>query len=98
MPPRITTIRQPHRDHYEIIKQILQTVHTRTGGYKSFELPFRCELTWPQFLRYRDMLVRNKLLIPSHTGRTELYEIPDKGMRFLKVLAEIEDNLRPATD
>ena len=88
-------IKQPHRDHYEIIKQILQTVYTKAGGCKSFELAYLCQLTWPQFIQYRDLLISNKLLIPSNTEPTQRYEITPKGQRFLQLFQEIEDDLQP---
>ena len=90
MPRRI--IRQPHRDTYEIMKQTLLIVYTKVGGCKSFELAYMCQLTWPQFIRYRDLLISNKLMIPSNNGPAQRYEITPKGERFLKVFAEIEDN------
>lgn len=89
------SLRQPHRDYYKIIKKILQTVETRIGGYRSFELAFRCELTWEQFKNYRDLLINNKLLISSNIGSLQHYEITEKGLRYLKVFAEIEDDLGP---
>ena len=45
MPQRERKLRQPHRDQYEIIKQILQTVYTKKNGCRSFELTYRCELS-----------------------------------------------------
>jgi predicted transcriptional regulator len=88
MPPA-RIVRQPHRDHYEVIRQILQTVYSKAGGCKPFELAYRCQLTWPQFIWYRDLLITNKLLIPSNTNPTRRYEITPKGERFLKIFAEI---------
>jgi predicted transcriptional regulator len=64
--------RQPHRDHYEIIKQVLQNVYAKVGGCGPAELAYRCELTWFQFIRYRDILLSNKLLIPSEITDNEL--------------------------
>jgi predicted transcriptional regulator len=89
-------IRQPHRDYYEIIKQILHTVYSKVGGCKSAEIAYRCELAWFQFMNYRDILVSHKLLISSHIGPTGRYEITPKGVRFLEVFAEIENDLKSA--
>lgn len=88
-------IRQPHRDHYEIIKQILQIVYSKVQGCKSFELAYRCELTWPQFTYYRDILISNKLLVPSESEPTRYYGITEKGIRYLQVFAGIEEDLCP---
>lgn len=76
MPPG-RSLRQPHRDHYEIIKQVLQNVYAKVGGCGPAELAYRCELTWFQFIRYRDILLSNKLLIPSDSGSKQYYEITD---------------------
>ena len=73
-------IRQSHRDHNEIIKQILQIVHSKVEGCNSFELADRCELTWPQFASYRDILISRKLLVPSNTEPTRYYETTKKRM------------------
>jgi predicted transcriptional regulator len=94
MPPG-RSLHQPHRDYYEIIKQILQTVYSKAEGCKSAEMAYRCELAWVQFTYYRDILLSNKLLIPSEEGSTQRYEITPKGERYLRVFAEIEDDLRP---
>jgi predicted transcriptional regulator len=88
-------LRQPHRDNYEIIKQILQTVYSKAGGYRSFELAYRCQLTWPQFIRYRDVLLSCELLIVVGKGSSQHYEITLKGERYLQVITEIEVDLRP---
>ncbi|MGH9950923.1 MAG: winged helix-turn-helix domain-containing protein [Nitrososphaeraceae archaeon] len=92
---RISTM-PPHRDPYEIIKQILQIVYSREDGIcKLFELAYRCQLTWQQFKYYRDLLIGRKLLmISSNTGPIQHYEITDKGLRYLKLFAEIQDYLR----
>jgi predicted transcriptional regulator len=96
MPPRRgRIIRQPHRDHYEIIRQILQTVYTKAGGCKSTEIAYRCELAWLQFTPYRDILLSNNLLILSNAEPSQRYEITTKGERFLNMFAELEDDLRP---
>lgn len=87
-------LRQPHRDQYEIVKQILQTVYTKTDGCRSFELAYRCRLSWPQFTRYRDLLFNQKLLISTNVGSNQHYEITDSGLRCLQLFAEIEDDLR----
>jgi predicted transcriptional regulator len=96
MPAQRRIIRQPHRDQYEIIKQILQTVYTKAGGCKPSELAYRCELTWEQFRNYRDLLIKQNLLIPSIKADNRGYEVTPKGECYLKVFAEIEDDLRPS--
>jgi predicted transcriptional regulator len=94
MPPG-RSLSQPHRDHYEIIKVILQNVFSKIGGCKPYELAYRCQLNWPQFTYYREILLSNKLLTSSNTEPNHHYEITPKGIRFLGIFAEIEDDLRP---
>jgi predicted transcriptional regulator len=94
---RRNRIRQPNRDYYEIIKQILQTVYSLAEGCdKSFEIAYRCQLDLLQFFYYRDMLLNRRLLLVSFKNRdNQRYEITPKGERYLQVFIEIEDNLRP---
>jgi predicted transcriptional regulator len=73
MPQRV--LRQPNRDHYQTIKQILQNVYTKAGGCRATELAYRSELTWKQFIEYRDLLTSRRLLIPSDNEATQHYEI-----------------------
>lgn len=89
---------QSHRHSHEIIKQILQTIYswTRKGHYcRPLEIVYRCELTWAQFREYRDILLHNKLLISSDTRSFSHYKITDKGLRYLQIFSEIEDDLQP---
>jgi predicted transcriptional regulator len=96
---RQNRIRQPHRDYYEIIKRILQIVYSMAAGCnKPFEIAYKCQLNLPQFLYYRDMLLsRNLILISSDIGTNQQhYEITDSGLRYLKLIKEIEDDLLPS--
>jgi predicted transcriptional regulator len=90
----IFPLRQPHRDHYEVIKHILQNVYSKTSGCRPSELAYRSELTWQQFVHYRDILLSNNLLIPSEDELVENYKITEKGTRLLKLLAEMEVDLK----
>lgn len=88
---------QVHRDRHDIIKQIFQIVNSRNrGNIKSFELAYKCNLTWPQFREYRALLLRNDLLsIPStYHGYAQSYKITPRGIRCLELIEEIEDYLR----
>jgi predicted transcriptional regulator len=104
MPRKRRVIRRqpthPHnRDSYEIIQQILRIVYSNAGdrNNKSFELAYRCLLDLPLFFYYRDLLIDRRLLrISSNTETTRRYGITPKGERFLKIFAEIEDDLRPS--
>src|SRR5919106_1338 len=74
---------QPHRHTHEIIKQILQTVYSRTrkGHYcKSLDIAYGCELTWAQFRQYRDLLLGRNLLTSPDTKAFSHYKITDEGV------------------
>src|ERR671919_26236 len=89
---------QAHRHTHEIIKQILQTVYSRTrkGHYcRPLEIAYGCELTWAQFRHFRDLLLSRKLLTSSDTKDFSHYKITDKGLRYLQLFSEIEDYLEP---
>jgi predicted transcriptional regulator len=88
---------QPHSDHYEIIKLILQTIYLRKNGIsRSFEIAYRCQLSLQQFIYYRDILLRRNLLsISSGVGSNQHYEITPKGEHYLQLFTEIEEDLRP---
>src|ERR687898_3018078 len=89
---------QFHRHTHEIIKQILQTVYSRTrkGHYcRPLEIVYRCELTWAQFRQYRDLLLSRKLLTSPDTEAFSHYKITDKGLQYLQLFSKIEDYLEP---
>src|ERR671919_3196629 len=92
---------QSHRHTHEIIKQILQTVYSRTrkGHHcKSLDIAYGCELTWAQFRQYRDLLLSRKLLASPDTKAFSHYKITDEGLRYLQLFSEIEDYLEPAVN
>jgi predicted transcriptional regulator len=92
---------QVHRRSHEIIKQILQTVYSRTrkGHYcRPLEIVYRCELTWAQFRHFRDLLLSRKLLTLSDTKAFSHYKITDKGLQYLQLFSEIEDYLEPVVN
>jgi predicted transcriptional regulator len=87
---------QSHRHTHEIINQILQTVYSsaRKGHYcRPLEIVYRCELTWTQFIHYRDLLLSRKLLTSPNTKDFSHYKITDEGLRYLQLFSEIEDYL-----
>jgi predicted transcriptional regulator len=91
----MTMMAIPLRCHYDAT-QILQNVFSKAGDSGATELAYRCELTWQQFSNYRDLLISHKMLISSdNNGPNQTYEITSKGIRFLELFREIEDDLRP---
>lgn len=98
MPSRI--LQQLHREQYEIIQQLLYTAYSKVEACTQFELAYESQLNLLRFTYYRDFLISRDLLISSDKGLTQHYEITPKGERFLQIIAEVEDDLRPvnATD
>jgi predicted transcriptional regulator len=89
---------QLHRYSHEIIKEILQTVYskTRKGRFcRPFEIACRCELTWAQLKQFRDRLLLDELLISFDNISFSHYKITEKGLRYLQLFNEIEDFLEP---
>jgi predicted transcriptional regulator len=70
-------------------------VDTKAGGCKPFELAFMSNMTWSQFKYYSDILLSNSLLILSKTEPVKRFEISEKGLRYLQLLADLEDDLGP---
>lgn len=81
MPSRM--LQQPHREQYEIIHQLLQTVYSKVESCKQFELAYESQLNWLWFTHYRDFLISCELLIPSDKGPIQHYEITPKGECYL---------------
>jgi predicted transcriptional regulator len=87
-----------YRSKFEIVNDILRTVlespaikrrHRTTIGYAT-------NLAHWLTVKYLKILVDQDLLRISHGNEAYgYYEITPKGIRFLEVFAEIEDDLRP---
>ena len=93
------TYSQPsvHRSSYEIIKQMFQSVNTKKyGNVKSFELVYRCNLTWPQFNVYKALLIRREFLLITSIihGHAQRYNRIQRNKIF-GLFEEIENYLLP---
>jgi predicted transcriptional regulator len=91
---------QSYRQSHDIIKQILQAVHSRTRkGYycRPLQVVYSCQITWSQFRHYRELLLRHKLLVSSDTKPFMHYKITDKGIHYMQLFDEIEDDLKPVS-
>jgi len=93
------TYSQPsvHKSRYEIIMQRLQTVNTKKhGNVKSFELVYRCNLTWPQFKAYKTLLIRREFLLITSIpdGHAQRYNHIQRNKIF-GLFEEIENYLLP---
>jgi predicted transcriptional regulator len=76
-----------YRSKFKIINDILRTI------LENLAIKRRHKTTAVKYLK---VLIEQDLLRISHdAGPYRHYEITPKGVRFLKVFAEIEDDLRP---
>jgi predicted transcriptional regulator len=87
--------RGPHRENYEIVNDILQFVASKYSCNIA-EVTFAASLTYNQQKRYLTLLTaKGLILISSESHNCKGYEISSTGRKYLQVLAEIEDDLRP---
>jgi predicted transcriptional regulator len=100
--PTVRFLRQPHREKYEIVKDILslllapdsKSVICRRSSKRSIGdatgLPHGITVKYLRSLANQDLL-----RISQESGPYAIYEITEKGLRYLQIFAEIEDDLRP---
>lgn len=90
---------QRHRDRYDIVNDILQTVSNNPIIKRRHKtgIGYAANLTHWQTVTYLKGLIDQDLLrrISDDLGPYSYYEITPKGERFLQLFAEMEDALRP---
>ena len=90
-----------HRDRYDIVNDILQTVSNNPIIKRRHKtgIGYAANLTHWQTVTYLKGLINQDLLrrISDDLGPYSHYEITRKGERFLQLFAEMEDDLRPQT-
>lgn len=95
-------IRDHHRNRYEIVNEILLVVLSRTQSVSSFHkckllhIAYDAGLSYIQLLYYLDRLVAERLLLMTKPTKSEphpLFEITDKGRNYLKVFAELQQDM-----
>lgn len=98
---RIRILRQPHRDRYEIIKDILSLLRVSnsrptSASYRSAtSIGAAAGLPHGLTTKYLRELVDQGLVRMQQDSRFfSYYKIAPKGIRFLVVFAELENNLR----
>lgn len=80
-----------HRGRLDIIADILQASH---GGTRKTYFMYRCNLSFRQLKFYLDFLTRKGFLLLDDGNEdqdTTLFEITEKGKRFLKAYASLMD-------
>jgi predicted transcriptional regulator len=96
--------RQKGREHYKIVADILKAVQSGPQIYYNGERKSLCKLyhitcgasiPWSNVRKYLELMTVQNLLISSYVGEDMCYEISDKGLRYLQLFEEMEDDLRP---
>ena len=97
--------REPHRGEYEIINEILKIISSSDTisspdrkRCKPIDIVYGCCLTWHQFQMYRNQLLRLNLLNSIHIDGHQIYEIPERGLEYLRVFSELQEELKPLID
>lgn len=92
---------QRHRDRYDIVNDILQTVSNNPIIKRRHKtgIGYAAHLTHWQTVTYLKGLIDQDLLrrISDDLGPYSHYEITRKGERFLQLFDELEDDLKPVT-
>lgn len=97
-------LRQPHREKYEIAKDVLslllvsnsKSVISRRSAKTS--IGDAAGLSHRMTVKYLRSLADQDLLhISQDSGPYANYEITEKGLRYLQLFGELEDDLRPVT-
>jgi predicted transcriptional regulator len=91
---------QRHRDRYDIVNDILQTVSNNPIIKRRHKtgIGYAANLTHWQTVTYLKGLIGHDLLrISDDLGPYSHYEITRKGERYLQLFGEIDNDLRPVT-
>jgi predicted transcriptional regulator len=92
---------QRHRDRYDIVNDILQTVSNNPIIKRRHKtgIGYAANLTHWQTVTYLKGLIDQGLLrrISDDLGPYSHYEITRKGERYLQLFGELENDLRPVT-
>lgn len=94
---KMISLRQPHRDRYDIIKNILSIVANTQPIYRSqrhqTSIGYAANLTHPQTVRFLRELVHEGLLILTDSKPYSYYEITFKGKRCLQLFIELDNDM-----
>ncbi|MGH9976740.1 MAG: winged helix-turn-helix domain-containing protein [Nitrososphaeraceae archaeon] len=86
---------EQRRGNYEIVNDILQFIVSKYNCNVA-EITTGASLSYFQQLRYVNLLIdRGLILISSESDYCKGYEISDLGRRYLRVLTEMQNDLRP---
>lgn len=79
-----------HRGRLDIIADMLDASH---GGVKKTYFMYRCNLSFRQLKRYLNFMLNTKLLnvvIQDDNSNPDLFEVTDKGRKFLKAYRSLK--------
>ena len=82
-----------YRNRTEIIDQILQAAN---GGITKNKMMYSLFMSHEQLKEYLLILIENGLLVYLQASHT--YKTTEKGLKFLKILEQIQQELAPATN
>jgi predicted transcriptional regulator len=82
-----------YRNRTEIIDQILQAAN---GGITKNRIMYSLFLSHEQLKEYLLILIENGLLVYLQASHT--YKTTEKGLKFLKILEQIQQELAPTTN
>lgn len=89
----------PQRNWYDNIKKILLIVYNAKSLYRNqtnqTRIGYEANLTHSQTIKYLKYLVELELLLLTDFKPYSYYEITKKGRQCLRLLCEIEDDLKP---
>lgn len=75
------SIESRRRDHLEIIASILDACRYST---RKTRVMSQCNMNYPQFMGYLDLLLKANLLLTENDSRSNLFTVSGKGKDFLK--------------
>jgi predicted transcriptional regulator len=85
-----------HRTKTEIIGQIIQAAaNGRTDGITKTRIMYSLFLSYDSLQEYLSILIQNGLL--EYLPVSETYKTTEKGLKFLKLLEELQQELSPTT-
>lgn len=84
-----------YRTRTEILAQILQATGGRTGGIAKTRIMYSVFLSFEQLQEYLSILLQNGLL--EYLPVSETYKTTEKGLKFLKLFEQLQQELIPAT-
>jgi predicted transcriptional regulator len=84
-----------HRTRTEILGQIVQVANSRDEGISKTRIMYNASLTHTQLQEHLSTSIQYGLL--EYLPATKTYKPTEKGMRFLKLLEKLQQQLTPTS-